>query len=144
RQPWGASLADARPGTHTQVRVEPVGVVLAITPWNDPLITPARKLGPALISGNAVVLKPASQTPTIALWLAAKLTAAGLPDGVLEVVIGRERDLSPTLLGHPELDAVTFTGSDQVGAVLRRTLADRGIRLQAELGGKNVSVVLAD
>ncbi|HEX4397423.1 MAG TPA: aldehyde dehydrogenase family protein [Trebonia sp.] len=79
RQPWGEILADARPGTTTSVRVEPVGVVLAICPWNDPLITPARKLGPALIAGNAVLLKAASQTPLIAGWLAALLAEAGCP-----------------------------------------------------------------
>jgi acyl-CoA reductase-like NAD-dependent aldehyde dehydrogenase len=73
RQPWGELLSDARPGTSTSVRVEPVGVVLAICPWNDPLITPARKLGPALIAGNAVVLKAASQTPGIARWAAGLL-----------------------------------------------------------------------
>src|SRR5580693_6255480 len=68
RQPWGEILADGRPGTQTSVRTEPVGVVLAITPWNDPLLTPARKLGPALSAGNAVVLKPARQTPLTARW----------------------------------------------------------------------------
>jgi aldehyde dehydrogenase (NAD+) len=65
RQPWGELLSDPRPGTQTSIRVEPIGVVLAICPWNDPLITPARKLGPALIAGNAVLLKAASQTPLI-------------------------------------------------------------------------------
>jgi acyl-CoA reductase-like NAD-dependent aldehyde dehydrogenase len=142
RQPWGELLADARPGTTTSVRVEPVGVVLAICPWNDPLITPARKLGPALIAGNTVLLKAASQTPGIARWAAGLLTEAGLPDGVVQVVTGRNREISAALLAEP--DAVTFTGSNEVGAFLRRTLADRNVRLQAELGGKNVSVVLAD
>jgi len=142
RQPWGELLADARPGTQTSVRVEPVGVVLAICPWNDPLITPARKLGPALIAGNAVLLKAASQTPLIATWLAGRLAEAGLPDGVLQVITGRNREISDALLASP--DAVTFTGSNEVGAYLRRALADRNIRLQGELGGKNVSVVLAD
>jgi aldehyde dehydrogenase (NAD+) len=142
RQPWGELLSDARPGTSTSVRVEPVGVVLAICPWNDPLITPARKLGPALIAGNAVVLKAASQTPGIAIWAAALLAEAGLPDGVVQVVTGRNSEISDALLAAP--DAVTFTGSNEVGAYLRRTLADRNVRLQAELGGKNVSVVLAD
>src|SRR6266700_4823161 len=94
RHPWGEILADARGGTQTTVRTEPVGVVLAITPWNDPLLTPARKLGPALIAGNAVLLKPSRQTPMIARWLAGLLGAAGLPDGVLTVVTGRERDIS--------------------------------------------------
>jgi acyl-CoA reductase-like NAD-dependent aldehyde dehydrogenase len=142
RQPWGELLADARPGTSTSVRVEPVGVVLAICPWNDPLITPARKLGPALIAGNAVVLKAASQTPSIALWAAGLLAEAGLPAGVLQVVTGRNREISAALLAGP--DAVTFTGSNEVGALLRRALVARNVRLQAELGGKNVSVVLAD
>jgi alpha-ketoglutaric semialdehyde dehydrogenase len=142
RQPWGELLSDARPGTSTSVRVEPVGVVLAICPWNDPLITPARKLGPALIAGNAVVLKAASQTPGIAIWAAGLLGEAGLPDGVLQVITGRNAEISDALLAGP--DAVTFTGSNEVGAHLRRTLADRNVRLQAELGGKNVSVILAD
>jgi alpha-ketoglutaric semialdehyde dehydrogenase len=142
RQPWGELLADARPGTQTSVRVEPVGVVLAICPWNDPLITPARKLGPALIAGNAVVLKAASQTPSIAAWAAALLVEAGLPPDALQVITGRNSEISDALLASP--DAVTFTGSNEVGALLRRALASRNVRLQAELGGKNVSVVLAD
>ncbi len=142
RQPWGELLADGRPGTSTSVRVEPAGVVLAICPWNDPLITPARKLGPALIAGNAVLLKAASQTPLIATWLARLCAAAGLPDGVLQVITGRNSEISGALLAEP--DAVTFTGSNEVGAFLRRALAERNVRLQCELGGKNVSVVLAD
>jgi aldehyde dehydrogenase (NAD+) len=144
RQPWGEILADARGGTQTTVRSEPVGVVLAITPWNDPLLTPARKLGPALIAGNAVLLKPSRQTPLIAQWLAGLLAEAGLPAGVLTVVTGRERDISEALLGHPELDALTFTGSTEIGHLLRRALSDRNVRLQTETGGKNASVVLAD
>ncbi len=144
RQPWGEILADARGGTETTVRTEPVGVVLAITPWNDPLLTPARKLAPALIAGNAVVLKPASQTPMIARWLAGLLASAGLPDGVLTVLTGQGPAFTGALLADPELDAVTFTGSTAVGRHLRRTLADRNVRLQGELGGKNASVVLAD
>jgi len=142
RQPWGELLADARPGTQTGTRVEPVGVVLAICPWNDPLITPARKLGPALIAGSTVLLKAASQTPMIANWLVRLLTEAGLPDGVVQVITGRNREISDALLASP--DAVTFTGSNEVGGYLRRALADRNVRLQGELGGKNVSVVLAD
>jgi alpha-ketoglutaric semialdehyde dehydrogenase len=136
RQPWGEILTDARPGTATTARVEPVGVVLAICPWNDPLITPARKLGPALIAGNAVLLKAASQTPLIAMWLAGLLTEAGLPEGVLQVITGRNAEISAALLAEP--DAVTFTGSNEVGGYLRRELAGRNVRLQTELGGKNV------
>ena len=142
RQPWGELLADARPGTQTSARVEPVGVVLAICPWNDPLITPARKLGPALIAGNTVLLKAASQTPMIANWLVRLFAEARLPDGVVQVITGRNVEISDALLASP--DAVTFTGSNEVGGYLRRALADRNVRLQGELGGKNVSVVLAD
>ena len=142
RQPWGELLADARPGTQTSARVEPVGVVLAICPWNDPLITPARKLGPALIAGNAVLLKAASQTPMIAKWLVRLFAEARLPEGVVQVITGRNAEISDALLAAP--DAVTFTGSNEVGGYLRRALADRNVRLQGELGGKNVSVVLAD
>jgi len=142
RQPWGELLADARPGTQTSARVEPVGVVLAICPWNDPLITPARKLGPALIAGNTVLLKAASQTPMIANWLVRMFAEARLPDGVVQLITGRNAEISDALLASP--DAVTFTGSNEVGGYLRRTLADRNVRLQGELGGKNVSVVLAD
>src|SRR5579875_2170755 len=123
RQPWGEILADARGGTQTTVRYEPVGVVLAITPWNDPLLTPARKLGPALIAGNAVLLKPASQTPLVARWLADLFIAAGLPGEVLTVVTGEQREIGDTLLGHPELDALTFTGSTATGGYLRLALA---------------------
>jgi len=144
RQPWGEILADARSGTQTTVRTEPVGVVMAITPWNDPLLTPARKLGPALIAGNAVLLKPAGQTPLIAGWLAGLARQAGLPDGVLEVVTGRDEEISAALLTDPELDAVTFTGSNAVGRYLRQALSETNVRLQTELGGKNASVVLAD
>ena len=142
RQPWGELLADARPGTQTSARVEPVGVVLAICPWNDPLITPARKLGPALIAGNTVLLKAASQTPMIANWLVRLFEEARLPEGVVQVITGRNAEISDALLASP--DAVTFTGSNEVGGYLRRALADRNVRLQGELGGKNVSVVLAD
>jgi acyl-CoA reductase-like NAD-dependent aldehyde dehydrogenase len=142
RQPWGELLSDTRPGTQTSVRVEPLGVVLAITPWNDPMITPGRKLGPALIAGNAVLLKAASQTPLIATWLAGLFAEAGLPESVLQVITGRNGEISDALLAEP--DAVTFTGSNEVGARLRRVLADRNTRFQGELGGENVSVVLAD
>ncbi len=144
RLPQGELLADGRPGTQASVRVEPVGVVLAITPWNDPLLTPARKLGPALAAGNAVVIKPSDESPLITLRLAEVFNEAGLPAGVLNTVTGRSRELSGALLHDPHLSAVTFTGSTAVGRIFERELAGRGVRLQAELGGKNASVVLAD
>jgi len=144
RLPVGHLLADARPGVEVAVRTEPVGIVLAITPWNDPLLTPARKLAPALFAGNAVILKPATETPLVALHLARALHDAGLPAGVLGTITGRTSTIAGALLGDERLAAVTFTGSTAVGTSLRRTLGDRNVRLQTEMGGKNASVVLAD
>ncbi|MFD5872999.1 aldehyde dehydrogenase family protein [Streptomyces sp. NPDC060322] len=144
RDGHGTLLHDARPDTRTSFHHEPVGIVLAITPWNDPLLTPARKLAPALATGNAVVLKPASETPMSALHLARALHDAGLPAGVLGVVTGRGSRISAPLLDDPRVAAVTFTGSNSVGEGLRRSLADRNVRFQGELGGKNATVVLAD
>ncbi|MYY16374.1 aldehyde dehydrogenase family protein [Streptomyces sp. SID4912] len=141
---YGTLLHDARPDTRTSFQSVPLGVVLAITPWNDPLLTPARKLAPALAAGNAVVLKPASETPMSGLHLARALHDAGLPAGVLGVVTGRGREISAPLLDDPRLAAVTFTGSNAVGEGLRAALADRSVRFQGELGGKNATVVLAD
>jgi acyl-CoA reductase-like NAD-dependent aldehyde dehydrogenase len=144
REAYGSLLHDVRPGHRTHVQREPVGVVLAVTPWNDPLLTPARKLAPALMSGNAVVLKPATETPLSALHFARALHDAGIPAGVLSVVTGPVSRLADALLDDPRIAAVTFTGSNEVGEQLRLRLARRNVRFQAELGGKNATVVLAD
>jgi acyl-CoA reductase-like NAD-dependent aldehyde dehydrogenase len=142
RQPYGSLLGDAREDTYTSSRREPLGVVLLITPWNDPLLTPARKLAPALVCGNAVVLKPAMETPLIALELAWLLEAAGLPAGVLSVVPGEVAEISPALLGAPALAGLSFTGSTAVGNHLRATVAHRNLPVQTEMGGKNAALVL--
>lgn len=144
RFPGGALLADARSGTHALTMLEPVGLVAAITPWNDPMLTPARKLGPALISGNSVILKPSRETPLAALHLARALSEAGLPDGVLNTVITSHEIFETDVINHPKLAAVTFTGSTEAGLSMSRKLAGRTVRLQTEMGGKNASVVLAD
>ncbi|GAB2825789.1 aldehyde dehydrogenase family protein [Actinocorallia aurea] len=144
REGYGTLIHDVRPGTRTSFQSEPIGVVLAITPWNDPLLTPARKLAPALAAGNTAILKPATETPMSGLHLARALHDAGLPAGVLNVVTGRTGLISDALLDDPRIAAVTFTGSNQVGETLRVRLASRNIRFQGELGGKNASVVLAD
>jgi len=144
RLPLGVEIADARPHVNVAVRNEPVGIVLLITPWNDPLLTPARKLAPALFAGNAVVLKPATETPVVSLRLAEALNDAGLPAGVLGTVTGHASHIASALLADPRLAAVSFTGSTKVGLQLHRDLAGRNVRLQTEMGGKNASVVLAD
>ena len=144
RFPQGDLLADLRSGTHAMTMLEPVGLVAAVTPWNDPLLTPARKLGPALISGNSVILKPSRETPLAALHLARTLREAGLPDGVLSTVLTSHDIFEAEVLNHPKLAAVTFTGSTEAGLGMSRKLAGRTVRLQTEMGGKNASVVLAD
>ncbi|WP_405725687.1 aldehyde dehydrogenase family protein [Streptomyces sp. NBC_01537] len=144
REGYGTLLHDVRPDTRTSFQREPIGVVLAITPWNDPLLTPARKLAPCLAAGNAAVLKPATETPIVALHFARALHDAGLPAGVLNVVTGRGSVIGDALIADPRIAAVTFTGSNEVGEGLRASLAASNVRFQGELGGKNATAVLAD
>ncbi|MEU9892267.1 aldehyde dehydrogenase family protein [Streptomyces phaeochromogenes] len=144
RQGYGTLLHDARPDTRTHTQREPIGVILVISPWNDPLITPARKLAPLLAAGNAAVFKPATETPLSGLYFARALHDAGLPAGVLNVVTGRTAEIEEALLDDPRIAGITFTGSNAVGNRIRRRLADRNVRFQGELGGKNASVVLRD
>lgn len=144
RMPSGGMVADGRPGTRGMAVSEAIGVIAMVTPWNDPMITPARKLGPALVSGCTVVLKPARDTPLAALLLVRALVDAGLPAGVLNTVVTDHRTFDDAVIAHPRLAGVTFTGSTAVGLELSRKLAGRTVRLQTEMGGKNASVVLAD
>jgi acyl-CoA reductase-like NAD-dependent aldehyde dehydrogenase len=144
RLPYGDLIHDSRPNTTMAVRHEPIGVVLAITPWNDPLLTPARKLAPALAAGNAVVLKPAADTPAIAVELTRALIDAGLPPKVITTITGKVSEIGDALLDSDEIDALTFTGSTRVGLELQRRFAGRNVRLQCEMGGKNAAIVLAD
>ncbi|MFG2965605.1 MULTISPECIES: aldehyde dehydrogenase family protein [unclassified Streptomyces] len=144
RQGYGTLLHDVRPNHRTHTQREPIGVILVISPWNDPLITPARKLAPLLATGNAAVFKPAGETPLSGLHFARALHDAGLPPGVLNVVTGRTAEIEEALLDDPRITGITFTGSNAVGNRIRRRLADRNVRFQGELGGKNASVVLRD
>ena len=145
RNPYGYLLADGRPGTHAEARYEAVGTVLVITPWNDPFLTPARKLAPALFAGNAVIFKPASETPLIALALTRILLSAGLPSNAISTLTGKGGEIVDPLLeaGHG-LNAVSFTGSTAVGLRIQRALAGSNVRVQTEMGGKNAVVVMAD
>ncbi|MFJ9541364.1 aldehyde dehydrogenase family protein [Streptomyces sp. NPDC101225] len=144
RQGYGTLLHDVRPNHRTHTQREPIGVILVISPWNDPLITPARKLAPLLAAGNAAVFKPATETPLSGLHFARALHDAGLPAGVLNVVTGRTAEIEEALLDDARIAGITFTGSNAVGNRIRRRLADRNVRFQGELGGKNASVVLRD
>lgn len=144
RWPEGNILSDERDGVQVLTHREPVGVVLAITPWNDPILTPARKIAPALIAGNSVIIKPAFETPLSVWHLARALEEAGLPPGVLNVITGRADILIPPLLENSEVHAITFTGSTEVGLYLLDRASRRNVRVQTEMGGKNTTVVLAD
>ena len=117
-----------------------VGVV---TPFNFPIAIPAWKIAPALVYGNTVVWKPAAAVPLLAFRLAQALTEAGLPDGVLNMILA-DSAAGEALVDHPDLDAVTFTGSTGVGRRIAGSAAARGVPAQAEMGGKNAAIVLAD
>jgi acyl-CoA reductase-like NAD-dependent aldehyde dehydrogenase len=127
------------------VRREPLGVVAAIVPWNYPLIVTSWKLGPALLAGNSVVLKPAEQSPLTAIRLGELALEAGLPPGVLNVVPGFGEETGKPLALHPDVDMVSFTGSTEVGKLMLRYAGESNMkRVSLECGGKSPHVVLAD
>jgi len=121
----------------------PVGVVGQIVPWNFPLLMVAWKIAPALAAGNTVVLKPAEFTPLTALCLAEIADEAGLPTGVLNVVTGDGRT-GELMVNHPDIDKIAFTGSTEVGRIIRKATAGSGKRLSLELGGKSPFIVFDD
>ncbi len=123
---------------------EPVGVVGCITPWNFPLSMASWKVAPALAMGNAVVLKPAEQTPLTALRLGELAAEVGFPEGVLNVVPGFGQTAGAALVRHPGVDAIAFTGSTEVGKTVMRDAAETLKKVSLELGGKSPNVVFAD
>lgn len=125
-------------------RREALGVVGLITPWNFPIAIPAWKAAPALVSGNCVVLKPASQAPAMSFEIARALAEAGLPKGVFNVVTGDGRAVGGELATNGKVVALSFTGSHKVGSQIYQQLAQRMARTQMEMGGKNPTIVLAD
>jgi len=122
----------------------PLGVVSIITPWNDPIAIPAWKIAPALISGNSVVFKPASLTPLLGLRLTGILDEAGLPKGILNYVIGSGSIVGDEMVTNRLVDAVSFTGSYEVGHLIYRKAALNMTGTQLELGRKNVLIILED
>ena len=143
RRPDGATYPSSHPDEVVRTVRRPVGTVAVITPWNFPLQIPVWKIAPALLWGNPVVWKPASDTPAMAVALAEILVDAGLPDGVLTLVLGPGH-LGADLVADPDVAAVTFTGSVAVGRSIRDAVVPRGAKLQMELGGHNAAVVLPD
>jgi alpha-ketoglutaric semialdehyde dehydrogenase len=143
-EPDGETYPSHSPLTFLYARREPIGVVAAITPWNFPIAIPAWKIAPAVAFGNTVVWKPAEIVPLTSTRFATALSDAGLPDGVLNLVLGRGSVVGDTLVTHARVDAVTFTGSNPVGRALQLKATETGKKVQLELGGKNPAVVLAD
>jgi acyl-CoA reductase-like NAD-dependent aldehyde dehydrogenase len=123
---------------------EPLGVVGLITPWNFPLTIASWKLAPALAAGNTVVLKPAELTPLTALRFAELALAAGLPEGVVNVVVGPGRTCGQRLVEHPDVAKIAFTGSTEVGRSIAAGAAASIKRVTLELGGKSANIVFAD
>jgi acyl-CoA reductase-like NAD-dependent aldehyde dehydrogenase len=123
---------------------EPLGVVGLIVPWNFPLNISSWKLGPALACGNTIVLKPAELTPLSALRLAELALEAGIPEGVINVLVGKGRVVGQRLVEHPDVAKIGFTGSTEVGRGVMKGAADTIKRVTLELGGKSANVVFAD
>jgi phenylacetaldehyde dehydrogenase len=123
---------------------EPVGVVGQIIPWNFPLLMAAWKLGPALATGNTVVLKPAEQTPLSAIRLGELITEAGFPPGVVNIVPGFGETAGAALSAHLDVDKIAFTGSTEVGRLILQAAAGNLKKVSLELGGKSPNIVFAD
>jgi betaine-aldehyde dehydrogenase len=139
-------LGDSIPvsGGHAWTVREPLGVVGLIVPWNFPLTIAAWKLGPALAAGNTVVLKPAELTPLTALRFAEIALEAGLPEGVVNVVVGPGSSCGRRLVEHPDVAKIAFTGSTEVGRSIAAGAAATIKRVTLELGGKSPNIVFAD
>ncbi len=140
----GDTVPSIRPGVDVEVTREPLGVIGVITPWNFPIAIPAWKIAPALAYGNCVVFKPADLVPGCAWALAEILSRSGLPEGVFNLVMGRGTEVGEAILNHPDVTAVTFTGSIATGRQVAKACAARGAKFQLEMGGKNPLVVLDD
>jgi aldehyde dehydrogenase (NAD+) len=144
RRCFGQTTPSELPNKFAMCVRQPVGVVAAITPWNFPMAIPAWKIMPALIAGNTVVFKPASDTPKSAWNLAKTLEEAELPPGVLNVVFGSGGEVGTPLVEHPAVDIVSFTGSNEVGQGIALQAARLGKRLHLEMGGKNAIIIMND
>ncbi len=148
-----AELADKEGGTVVPTREEslgmivdsPIGVIGAITPWNFPLSMAGWKMGPALAAGNAIVLKPSEMTPFATLRMAELAVEAGIPAGLISVILGDGPTTGAALVAHPGIGKVSFTGSTIAGSAIAANLAATGLKpMTLELGGKSPQVVLAD
>jgi aldehyde dehydrogenase (NAD+) len=140
----GQTLPSELAKTFAYTIKQPLGVVGAITPWNFPVAIPVWKAAPALVTGNTMVLKPAEITPLTAVKIVEIFIEAGLPAGVLNLILGAGEDVGDELVQNPDVHAISFTGSNEIGGLIYATGARKMKKCQCEMGGKNPIVVLAD
>ncbi|MCO4769720.1 MAG: aldehyde dehydrogenase family protein [Deltaproteobacteria bacterium] len=140
----GETVPSEIPNTFAYTTRQPLGVVGLITPWNFPMAIPAWKIAPALVAGNTVVIKGAEQTPWVTELVVKTFVDAGVPPGVLNMVQGRGATAGARLVAHPDVHAISFTGSTEIGEMIYAQGAALGKRVQCELGGKNPIIVLDD
>ncbi|HEY0005501.1 MAG TPA: aldehyde dehydrogenase family protein [Pyrinomonadaceae bacterium] len=144
RRMSGETIQSELPLNFAYTIKQPLGVVACITPWNFPVAIPIWKIAPALVAGNTVVFKPASLTPATAVRIVEIFEEAGVPPGVLNLILGSGSDAGDEIVNHPAVRAVSFTGSNEIGIRLYEQVSRRGGKVQCEMGGKNPVVVMED
>src|SRR5437588_6509835 len=140
----GETIQSELPSNFAYTIKQPLGVVACVTPWNFPVAIPVWKIAPALVAGNTVVFKPATLTPGTAVRIVEIFAAAGIPAGVLNLILGSGSDAGDEIINHPAVKAVSFTGSNPVGIRLYEQVSRRGAKCQCEMGGKNPVVIMED
>ncbi len=140
----GETIQSELPSNFAYTIKQPIGVVACVTPWNFPVAIPIWKIAPALVAGNTVVFKPATLTPATAVRLVEIFEEAGLPKGVLNLIIGSGSEAGDEIINHPAVRAISFTGSNEIGVRLYEQASRRGAKVQCEMGGKNPVVIMED
>jgi len=140
----GETAPSQNPRNFAYTFKQPLGVVASVTPWNFPIAIPVWKAAPAIVTGNTVVFKPAGITPLTGAKVVEIFAEAGVPAGVLNMVLGSGSEVGDELINHPDVKAVSFTGSNDVGSRLYASAAGKMKKCQCEMGGKNPVVILAD
>src|SRR2546425_8865692 len=140
----GETILSELPANFAYTIKQPLGVVACVTPWNFPVAIPVWKIAPALVAGNTVVFKPATLTPGTATRIVEIFEEAGIPPGVLNLILGSGSDAGDEIINHPAVKAVSFTGSNPVGIRLYEQVSRRGAKCQCEMGGKNPVVIMED
>ncbi len=140
----GETILSELPANFAYTIKQPLGVVACVTPWNFPVAIPVWKIAPALVAGNTVVFKPATLTPATATRIVEIFEQAGIPAGVLNLILGSGSDAGDEIINHPAVKAVSFTGSNPVGIRLYEQVSRRGAKCQCEMGGKNPVVIMED